>query len=247
MVYRGAPERRAPAPERTCDTRMCADFEGEIGEMPPLFQGELRVGDENIVAVDQDFAFEGTGSMRVEIRADEGGQRGMMRYTGDAFPEALRDGIHARMMVYIETYPVRNWHFAEGNGPLGEFRSVAYNAGGEDDRAFHNYFGAGGDCWNKSNATYPAGQWFCWQVHMDRLDDTMVISVDGQEVHRMDGKGQGCLGQRLDADSTWVAPNFQSFNIGFNPFKTQEQSFSAWIDAIAVDDEPIACPNIAQP
>ena len=245
MIAMGEPDAPETLPEETdCgDTLRCIDFEQELATLPPLFRYGLRRGP-NVVAVDDQFAYSGDKSMRVEIEEGKSGQAGMIALHGEDFDASLRDKIYGRMMLFATSYSVYNWHMSESAGPLSESETtrVQYNAGGDHDRAFHNYYGDGKDCWNKSQFRYPKNEWFCWQVEYDRAANTMVILVNGQEVHRMDGTGDNCLGNTFDGDTPWRAPIFEHFNIGFRPFKTQEESFTAWIDDVVVDNEPVACP-----
>lgn len=236
-----------PSPADCTDGALaCIDFEQELPGLPPIFQYGLRAGGENVVAIDDTFAFSGKHAMRVDVFAEKSGQGGMIAFEKEDFPEALHDKIHGRMMFYTASYPVRNWHMSESGGPLSveNTTNIQYNAGGDHARAFHNYYGNGADCWNRSDYTYPENQWFCWQVEYDRVNNTMVISVDGEEVHRMDGMGDGCLGGQ-GAQTIWQAPmTFEQFKIGYRPFKTQEQDLTTWIDDVAISDAPLPCPNM---
>ena len=238
---------QSPPESKGCDggALKCLDFEQELPTLPPLFHYGLRIGSKNMVAIDENVAFGGKRSMRVDTFAGEAGQRGMITFERGDFDPSLESKIYARMMFFATAYPVYNWHMSETAGPLSPEDSsrVQYNAGGDGARAFHNYYGAGKDCWNKSKYTYPTNEWFCWQIEYDRGANRMVISVNGQEVHRMDGTGQDCLGSTFDGSTVWQAPQFTHLNLGFNPFKTQEQDLTAWIDDIVVDTKPTTCPQ----
>ncbi len=222
----------------------CIDFEQELVGLPPLFQLGLASTKANSVRIDDSRAFSGSHSMRVDVVAGERAQRGLITFEGEDFDPTLQDKIYARMMFYTANYPIRNWHMSESWGPLNaqNMTRIQYNAGAEGDRAFHNYYGNGKDCWNRSDFVYPSNQWFCWQVEYDRAANTMVISVDGEEVHRLSGMGEGCLGGP-EAQSVWQAPmRFDGFRIGYKPFKPQEQDLTAWIDDVAISNQPISCP-----
>ena len=242
-----APAAQQPPEAPVCEEGAlgCIDFEQELPGLPPLFQLGLRQGGQSVVAIDDAFAFSGSRSMRVEIPKEEPGQRGMIVFEEEDFDaDALSDTIYGRMMFFTAAYPVRNWHMSESNGPLSEqnMTQIQYNAGGDGARAFHNYYGDGKDCWHRADYTYPVNQWFCWQVEYDRAANTMVISVDDQEVLRMSGRGDGCLGGS-GKETLWQAPMvFTRFNLGFNPFKPQEQDLTAWIDEVAISDQRLPCP-----
>ena len=235
---------------------ICEGFEsydfGSIRHAQEFGPWRSQSEDSDTFEVDDSFAFAGGKSLHTRINATDQRRRGGRLF---ARPDSLGDSmtkLHGRMMMYVGANGVTNhWTFSGVSGPAlaplqGRNATYLFSSLRTMDRNQYsavNYINTdrAQDCWNRSGEFIQQDKWMCIQWTVDAEARDINLSVDGTEVLRVSGTGQGCVGSVAN-DSPWIGPNITELYVGTWSFHPADAPLEMWIDEVVVSESPIACP-----
>lgn len=249
----------------TCETSaFCDDFEAsEVGAKPggPWTTNEIS----GTITVDDARAFSGKRSVKYATTGASAYQSVLMAHPGVAALRGTSSIVYGRMMYWLDTAPVDDvhWTFIAGEGLVpGQTYRATLRYGGQHpitnsgsfvgSQLMANYetpdshnsppMGPATDCWHHADQkVVPTGKWTCAAWSFDTAKDEMRFWLDGGEIADLHvvGQGQGCVDQ--PADYVWDAPDVNKIFVGWESYQTDAPR-NLWIDDVAIDTKPIACP-----
>lgn len=235
----------APPNPLTCATaRFCDGFESYAADSVPGSPWRLSVTPGATLKVDATRAFGGTRSVRIVAPAGSVKGARLVLTRPLPFPENV---VHGRMMIWLAQMPPGevHWMNVTAEGPMPGGGSAAYHVGGMWQKLLPTYYPP--DCWKNASVRYPVGRWFCMQWQFDGSPDGAGGTRDELRVW-FDGKptsvaaairtGDGCVG----GNARWRAPRFERLLIGWLHAQSAPAPIEMWMDDIAIDTKPIACP-----
>lgn len=230
---------------------VCDDFESYAPGKAPSGSWSAEGGD--AVQVDTGKAFSGAQSVHFKIPADPA----RMMMTRNNMPPIPGNNMFGRVMLYLTTTPVvpnQQWvHFnlIRADGALPDGSRGHYAWGAIYGKVFENYDPH--DCYKISNTRFPDKRWACFQW---QFDGSKVSGSGANEVRKnqiriwldgtllndasVDGIGDGCPDK---THTPWVAGTFDALNVGWEHYQKAAEDNDLWLDDLAVDDHPIACPS----
>ncbi len=156
--------------------------------------------------------------------------------------------MHGRMMIYLETLPGGDvhWQNIDASGPLPAGGTGHYYFGGFYETYWPSY--QPNHCWKFTNTKFVAGKWVCLQWQFDGSKDAAGVRK-GEMHYWLDGAprpemtitsvGSGCTVTNVP----WIAPNFEKLSLGWEHYQAPKTPVRFWMDDVAVDSKPIACPQ----
>ena len=249
----------------TCETAaFCDGFESfGAGVKPgaPWTTTEIS----GTVVVDETRAFNGKRSIKCSTTGTASYKSVLIAHPGVQALRGTSDIVYGRMMYWLDAAPTGDvhWTFIAGEGLVpGQTYRATLRYGGQHpitngatfagSQLMANYetpdshatppIGPASDCWQHSDQkVVPAGRWTCAAWSFDTANDEMRFWLDGTELADMHvvKKGEGCVSQ--PADYVWDAPEISKMYFGWESYQTDD-SRTIWIDDIAIDTKPIACP-----
>ncbi|MEA2748142.1 MAG: hypothetical protein QOI41_2285 [Myxococcales bacterium] len=200
--------------------KVCDDFESYAKGGAPTAPWTADVASA-AMAIDDTRAFSGTKS--VHITTQGGGAKALIVQTAPLLPFA-GNNVYGRFMMFSNVMPTTHYHLVIANGP-GDNGQMTMG-GIESSKALFNY--GPGDNTAVSNTQYPSGKWTCIQWQFDGPNTTARMSIDGLS---------------LDNQITnWQSFSIAKLSIGLLNCCDDAPMVDMWIDAVAIDDKPVACP-----
>jgi hypothetical protein len=237
-----------------CAALICEDFEKTaVGAMPGApFKVQASKGT-GTVSVDDTRAHGGTHSVKLSITATTATdtyREAYLAVTGAPLIPLPDNHVYGRFMLYTDRIPDKtvHWTIAHGTGPYMT-NTATYNYGGMGG-LMANYYrdtSPANDCWQTKQSSFPTGRWVCVGFEFDGPGNAMRFSLDGADVPEVDVVGLS----KTDAtctvkgvDGRWLAPTaFKNISIGWESYQHDAMgAHDAWIDDVALDTKPIACP-----
>jgi hypothetical protein len=242
----------AGAPSAACAALVCEDFEALAVGAKPVAPFTVRAS-KGTVLVDDTRAHSGTRSLKVSITATTASdtyREAYLAVTGAPLIPLPDDHVYGRFLIYTDRIPDKSvhWTIAHGDGPVMA-NTATYNYGGMGG-LMANYYrdtSPANDCWQTKAAPFPTGRWVCVGFEFDGPGNAMRFSLDGADVPELDVTGLAksdttCTVKGVDG--RWLAPTFKNISIGWESYQHDAAgAHDAWIDDIALDTHPVACPN----
>ena len=240
-----------------CSGLVCEDFEKlAVGATPgaPFKVQVSKTGTSTgSVTVDDTRAHSGAHSVKVSITATTASdtyREAYLAVTGAPLLPLPGNHLYGRFMIYTDRIPDKtvHWTIAHGDGPYMT-NTATYNYGGMGGLMANYYRDTtpANDCWQTKNSNFPTGRWVCVGFEFDGPGNAMRFSLDGADVPEVDVTGLA----KTDAtctvkgvDGRWLAPTaFKNIKIGWESYQHDVMgAHDAWIDDIALDTHPVACP-----
>jgi hypothetical protein len=231
----GADAAASDAPPAACGQGLvCFDFEGDTPGAKPAapWTGQGTI----------DGAKAAHGKSSLHVLAGGDGAFATVKPPG-FFPPAGNE-YYGRAMFWADALPTSHWTFVRSKGPVaGMSFSAEYTYGGTGKHFIANYDsqGVASDCW-KDAGNVPLGKWTCLEWHFKGATNELELWVDGvadAKAHVV-GKGDGCIAN--GTGGTWVAPTFNSLELGFAVYGASTAGFSVWYDDVALGKARVGCP-----
>jgi hypothetical protein len=233
----GAPAGDAAAPDApaaACGQGLvCFDFEADTSGAKPAapWTGQGTI----------DGAKAAHGKNSLHVLAGGDGAFATVKPPG-FFPPAGNE-YYGRALFWADALPTSHWTFVRSKGPVaGMGFSAEYTYGGTGKHFIANYDsqGVSSDCW-KDAGNVPLGKWTCLEWHFKGATNELELWVDGvadAKAHVV-GKGDGCIAN--GTGGTWVAPTFNSLELGFAVYGASTAGFSVWYDDVALGKSRVGC------
>jgi hypothetical protein len=236
-----------------CHALVCEDFEAlAVGAAPAApFTIHATKGTGTVV-VDDTRAHGGAHALKVSIAATTSSdtyRQAMLAITGAPLIPLPDNHVYGRFMIYTDRIPDKtvHWTIAHGDGPVMT-NTGTYNYGGMGGLMANYYRDTTppNDCWQTKSSTFPTGRWVCVGFEFDGPGNVMRLSLDGADVPEVDVTGLA----KTDAtctvkgvDGRWLAPTFKNISVGWESYQNDVMgAHDAWIDDLALDTKPVACP-----
>jgi hypothetical protein len=235
-----------------CAALMCEDFEKLAVGAKPGAPFTIRAS-KGTVLVDDTRAHGGAHAVKLSVTATTASDTYRQAYlavTGAPLIPLPNNHVYGRFFIYTDRVPDKtvHWTIAHGDGPLGTLTGT-YNYGGMGGlmaNYYRNTTPDPTDCWQTKNAPFPTGRWVCVAFEFDGPGNAMRFSLDGADVPELDVTGLA----KTDAtctvkgvDGRWLAPTFKNISIGWESYQHDAMgAHDAWIDDLALDVHPVACP-----
>jgi hypothetical protein len=248
----GAVDASGVLPAIDCKSaRFCDDFEAyAVGAAPAGGWTVSKTKDPAVtLVVASDKAWSGTKS--ISIHAPGASATAFITRGKPVLPLPDGDNLFGRMMTFLTKAPPGpvHWNSMRGTGRTADGQYATYSWGAMNDgKVLANYNEGAHDCWKGSRTLWPVGKWSCLQWQFDgsknpdgTVKNEMRIWVDGvllsdAVVSRF---GSGCT----DGTKTeWTAPLFDGIRLGWENYQTSSIPIEMWLDDVALDSKPIACP-----
>jgi hypothetical protein len=200
--------------------KVCDDFESYAKGAAPTGPWTADVASA-AMAIDDTKAF--SGSKSVHITTQGGGAKALIVQTAPLLPFA-GNNVYGRFMMFYNVMPTTHYHLVIANGP-GDSGQMTMG-GLESSKALFNY--GPGDNTAVSNTKYPAGKWACIQWQFDGPNKTARMSIDGQALDNL--------------VTSWQSFSIAKLSIGLLNCCDDAPKVDMWLDAVAIDDKPVACP-----
>jgi len=215
---------------------------------------------ESLMDLDEAHATSGTRALHMSLTAGQS-DGGRLYAEGDQpLFASLPTHVYGRMMMYIDPNGAStHWTFfgakgdAEPSSPEAG-RSATYlmsSLAGDGVNTFSFVYGLSAqdpdpyhDCWMRGDTAMPMGQWACVTFEMDSVARKLRMYLDGQTdpIVAVDDHGAGCVGDVVPDDAPWYGPALDQIYVGAWSFHPLDGPLEVWIDDLAVDTEPVACP-----
>ena len=209
----------------------CDDFES--GEIAASRWG-IDERDGSRASVSEEVAFEGRRSLRIDMTT-VAGARAVLQPRGLLPVE--RNRFYGRFHLLVTPAVDMNHSFlvnATGNLPGGRsYYGLHSNAGRLNSRYVSPAITEHGGIKKFGGRTLPEDEWLCVEFLFDGEADEVEFWFDGVEEPGMRVTG--------DEDPPWIAPPFETIDIGFHTYQAASAPFSVYYDAIAFDTERIGC------
>jgi hypothetical protein len=244
----------AGAAAAACNGLVCEDFEKlAVGAKPGApFTVRVSAKSTGTVTVDDTRAHSGTHSVKVSITATTASdtyREAYLAVTGAPLIPLPDNHVYGRFMIWTDRIPDKtvHWTIAHGDGPYMT-NTATYNYGGMGG-LMANYYrdtSPANDCWQTKNSNFPTGKWVCVGFEFDGPGNAMRFSLDGADVPEVDVTGLSKTDMTCTVkgvDGRWLAPTFKNISIGWESYQNDVMgAHDAWIDDIALDTHPVACP-----
>jgi hypothetical protein len=244
-----------------CDTALyCDDFES-YDSVPNGKWGVHTTS--GAVAIDTTQHVSGTKSVKFTTQTASSATAMMRIEDASIFP-VPNNVVYGRMLFRVESVPTQSvhWTIIAGLGLVpGQTYHSEYRYGGQlpvtqgstfvGSQMMANYetpdwysdkTTPGSDCWHHSNGrVIPVATWTCIEWKFDGPNNGMQLWLDGAPADDLTimGHGDGCV--NAAADFTWTAPNFASFDLGWESYQSDDPR-TAYIDDVVISEYPIGCP-----
>jgi hypothetical protein len=184
--------------------------------------------------------------------ADDTFRKAMLVMKGAPLLPLPGNNVYGRFMIWTERVPdaTVHWTFAHADGTL-DGKTANYNYGGMG-KLMANYYrdtDPAVDCWqNKEDQNLPTGDWACVAFQLDGGNHELrfwLNDVEVPELHVVGMEKTDATCTEAGVDGRWLAPlAFTTVSVGWESYQHDAMgAHSAWIDDVAFDDEPIACPK----
>jgi hypothetical protein len=190
------------------------------------------------VTLDASRAARGRRSLHVAVTDPtyDGRHTGVVA-TRKAFPIAGAQ-LFVRAFVYIDPISTHRHYTVIGasGGGLGYAVNVVPAWDPPYQPAQFRYLwshGAGepGATYGKPPTQAPMGRWACWEWEIRGASNELRFQLDGRDTPAF----------RVDAPMGWTAPGTAQLRFGLDSAHAVSETFSLWIDEIAVSTERIGC------
>ncbi len=222
------------------DAKFCDDFESYATGKPPAGYGLRQNG--GTLTVESTKAFSGTKAVYMKSNA---GATKLLAMISRGKPVLPLPGnvVHGRMTVFLTAVPQGGVHWDNTifSGLIpGTTTRAQYAYGGMFGKFIVVYNPH--DCNAVSQTAVPAGRWVCLQWQFDGPNMTTRLWVDGKPIpdQTVVGKTNRCVDRSA---SPWVAPSFDNAQFGFWNYQDSPVPIEMWMDDVAIDSNPIACPT----
>lgn len=219
------------------------------------------------ISVTGEQAYSGHHSLKISSGAGRG--RHYLSYDLRQLPQPT-DNLYGAAMVYLKDGPAGGDFTlvqAEG-GPKPESGaprdiSVAYRArvDGRHDHLMANYDTRGQspwgtDCWKQPafdpassqppepEYRLPKNEWACLRWHFDARENRLAFWLNDVPLNQIEVQqtGDGCLAQ--DQQGIWHGPEaFEWLHLGIEQYHANAAARTLYVDDLAVDTRPTACPR----
>ncbi len=224
----------------------CDDFEsysGAITNGMTLGPWKASVGGAVVATVDTTKAYSGTKSLHITIASGDTGAHATLNQM-KAAGLVTGNNMYGRAMVYYSNAggadvptKVHSWVFQSTGKSTKTGNDVSMNVANNGSNYFLNYHpGTPSTEYSASGGKPTAGKWICMQWQFDGSGkppaDDGKINIDGMNV--VDAKAKT---PNWDFATPW-----DSFDFGFTHYQTTGNKIDVYLDDVAVDGKPVACP-----
>jgi hypothetical protein len=213
---------------------VCSDFEsGEVDTT--LWSVFTKNGGR--VTVDSTNAIEGDYSLHLELPSADRSGHGGLRLRSRAFLPVEGNAFYGRAMIYVDALPDHHSVLIAAEGPLGgETAQYGLHGSHLNSRYFTPTVDAiqhGG--YRKRGYEITPGEWLCIEWHYDGAHDEMRYWFNGE--------AEPSMTVTSSEDPPWVAPVFDSLDIGYKVLGPTSAAsvYNIYYDAIALDTSRIGC------
>lgn len=200
--------------------KICDDFETYNSGGLPTAPWTTDIASATM-AIDNTKAF--SGKQSVHITTNGGGAKALMIQTG-VFP-FTGNNIYGRYMLFYNVMPTTHYHMVILNGSSDTDQMTM--GGLEGSKALFNF--GPGDNTAVSSTVYPPTKWDCIQFQFDGPNSTAKMSINGTALTD-------------NVVTNWQAFTVAKMSMGLLNCCDDTPKVDMWIDAVAVDQNPVACP-----
>jgi len=213
------------------DLLLCDDFEdGSV-------DGSLWnvIEDNGVeVSVDEDFSYHGGGALRISLPSANAARGGLVHTAAFPVPD---NHFFGRAWFYVgptapQTHSAALAATGQLDGAAARYR-LDSNGGRFNSRYTHNPTVEQHGGLKKFGYDVPVEQWLCIEWEYDGPGSSMRYWMDGEEVVEMTVTAES-------EEQEWVAPIFDSFEIGWRTYQAAEPTDVYW-DAMALASTRIGC------
>ncbi len=221
--------------------RFFDDFESYTVGMKPAGGWTVK----GSVVVDSTRAFSGTKAILISGPPPK--TRGTIARGDGGLPYASNT-IHGRMMVWLTAAPIGGVHWdsiwAIGQLP-GSAVTAHYRYGGAREKfiaVYDTYAKPNPDCNRGSQTKFPVQRWACLQWQFDGSKNEAHLWMDGKPIddQTVIRFGNGCV--HVPRTTEWLAPVFDTFQVGWLNYQPSAIPIEMWIDDVAFGETPVPCP-----
>jgi hypothetical protein len=249
----GAASEVRPASGAVCSGHIfCEDFESlTLGGMPSgawrtrRAQYGSAAGD--VVRVDDKHAF--SGKQSVFFGSSAGGPSSTINPT--AWKPWAADELYGRIMLYFEDIPGRvagqpdHAPIVRGSGPVAGGGNAAVHIGANNlpmGRAapYSLFFGLGCDTARTAQKVeFAKGRWLCYEWLWNRKTNGFASWLDGAALMGL----EFTKASAQSGGACWTVPQVTSMDFGWLQNHATTDKLSMWLDAIAISDKRVGCPE----